>query len=623
MSPELAQAHEPEPSQDPVDTSSQEPTSVSEEVKDQKDQGDVSEDKVEDPDKSTKPLREFKKTWGFRRTTIAKREIPGEMAAETPEGKGAPVRRSGRQAKRTDKLEEFLVTVKRGRGTGRRSCPSRLEGGDPPSQTPTDAETASEASFDGNAEAKSEEQKVASPEKRGRGRARRAVTPKAGGDSVSDDGSSENEDEAESEVTKETQEHVETEVSAEDGKDVEAKKEQVMDVEMKEEEDVEEGNKSKEKSSNESINRRPTRAVSKDSKRDTKPKVGVKLRKEKKENEEDDDDDDDEDDDDDDDDDESSSSDCDSDGYDPNALYCICRQKHNKRFMICCDRCEEWFHGDCVGISEARGRLMERNGEDYVCPNCYTQKGQISKAGSSTAAAENGKRPVAGLRKTETDLTTASSTSAANTEEKASDDLGIKGRIEKATNPSGKKKIKIFQPQVTAVEGSSLPKCIGPGCERDALPDSVYCGNDCILRHAAAAMKIITTDGKDSKQKERGKPKMQKKTTNKSPQKRSSGPERRSSNQGEEEESESGTEEEDDDEDKHAEEHPPPPAMSSWSSDHNYIAVTPEKTTPISASVLNKACMYLSEGFPHFIDLSLPMMGVLNCQEQLIEIVAA
>uniref|UniRef100_A0A671T5Z6 Death-inducer obliterator 1-like n=1 Tax=Sinocyclocheilus anshuiensis TaxID=1608454 RepID=A0A671T5Z6_9TELE len=523
--------------------------------------------------------------------------------AETPEGRGAPVRRSGRQAKRTDKLEEFLVTVKRGRGTGRRSCPSRLEGGDPPSQTPTDAETASEASFDGNADAKIEEQKVASPEKKksGRGRTRRAVKPKAGGGSVSDDGSSENEEKDSGEVMKETQENVETAASAEDGKD--EKEEQVKDVEMKEEEGEEECNKNKEKTSNESLNRRPTRAVCKDSKRDTKPKVGVKLRNEKK-------------DDDDDDDEESSSSDSDSDGYDPNALYCICRQKHNKRFMICCDRCEEWFHGNCVGISEARGRLMERNGEDYVCPNCYTQKGQFSKAGSSTAAAENGKRPAAGLRKSETGLATPSSTAAATTEEKTSDDLGIKGRIEKATNPSGKKKIKIFQP-VTAVEGSSLPKCIGPGCERDALPDSVYCGNDCILRHAAAAMKTITTDGKGSKQKERVRPKVQKKTSNKSPNKRSSGPEKSSSNQGEEE-SESGTEEyDDDDEDKHhAEEHPPPPAMSSWSSDHNYIAVTPEKTTPMSASVLNKTCMYLSEGFPHFFDLSLPMMGVLNCQEQ-------
>lgn len=60
-----------------------------------------------------------------------------------------------------------------------------------------------------------------------------------------------------------------------------------------------------------------------------------------------------------------------------------------------------------------------------------------------------------------------------------------------------------------------------------------------------------------------------------------------------------------DDEDEHAEEHPPPPATASWSSDHNYIAVTPEKTTPISSTVLNKKCMYLFEGLrlllkPHY-----------------------
>lgn len=54
-------------------------------------------------------------------------------------------------------------------------------------------------------------------------------------------------------------------------------------------------------------------------------------------------------------------------------------------------------------------------------------------------------------------------------------------------------------------EESSLPKCIGPGCENNAQPDSVYCGNDCILRHAAAAMKSITDD-KEPKQKDKAKP---------------------------------------------------------------------------------------------------------------------
>lgn len=53
-------------------------------------------------------------------------------------------------------------------------------------------------------------------------------------------------------------------------------------------------------------------------------------------------------------------------------------------------------------------------------------------------------------------------------------------------------------------EDSSLPKCIGPGCENNAQPDSVYCGNECILRHAAAAMKSIT-DVKEPKQKDKAK----------------------------------------------------------------------------------------------------------------------
>lgn len=88
---------------------------------------------------------------------------------------------------------------------------------------------------------------------------------------------------------------------------------------------------------------------------------------------------------------------------------------------------------------------MERNGEDYVCPNCNTHKVQITKTSGSTAAADNGKRPASGPRKAEPSLAT-SSTAPVATEEKAADDLGIKGRIEKAANPSGKKKIKIFQP---------------------------------------------------------------------------------------------------------------------------------------------------------------------------------
>ena len=46
--------------------------------------------------------------------------------------------------------------------------------------------------------------------------------------------------------------------------------------------------------------------------------------------------------------------------------------------MICCDQCEEWFHGDCVGITVGQGKRMERAGQDYICPIC-TDKSKFEK----------------------------------------------------------------------------------------------------------------------------------------------------------------------------------------------------------------------------------------------------
>ena len=109
--------------------------------------------------------------------------------------------------------------------------------------------------------------------------------------------------------------------------------------------------------------------------------------------------------------------------------------------MICCDRCEEWFHGDCVGISEARGRLLERNGEDYICPNCTILQVQDEASSEATDMQDTRSGP---LGADSTDFT-----SIGTVEQKSSEDQGIKGRIEKAANPRGKKKLKIFQPVST------------------------------------------------------------------------------------------------------------------------------------------------------------------------------
>ncbi|CAL8092895.1 unnamed protein product [Orchesella dallaii] len=55
---------------------------------------------------------------------------------------------------------------------------------------------------------------------------------------------------------------------------------------------------------------------------------------------------------------------------DPNRLWCICKQPHNNRFMICCDRCEDWFHGKCVNVTKSQGKAMELKNIPWHCPDC-------------------------------------------------------------------------------------------------------------------------------------------------------------------------------------------------------------------------------------------------------------
>ncbi|XP_056443221.1 death-inducer obliterator 1-like [Gadus chalcogrammus] len=169
----------------------------------------------------------------------------------------------------------------------------------------------------------------------------------------------------------------------------------------------------------------------------------------------------------------------DSEGYDPNALYCICRQKHNKRFMICCDGCQEWLHGDCVGISEAQGRSMERRREEYNCPTC-TNKKQRSLLADVPSEDLSERAIPTGLPNV------LASTASVETVVEVPKQQESKGAAEVTPEQAGP------APEIKTETGSSFPLCIGPSCPKQALQDSVYCGTDCILKHAAVTMKSLT-----------------------------------------------------------------------------------------------------------------------------------
>lgn len=41
-------------------------------------------------------------------------------------------------------------------------------------------------------------------------------------------------------------------------------------------------------------------------------------------------------------------------------------------FWICCDTCEEWFHGECVRITPEIAKRID----DYKCPRCSRKRTQ-------------------------------------------------------------------------------------------------------------------------------------------------------------------------------------------------------------------------------------------------------
>ncbi|KAH0607115.1 uncharacterized protein H6S33_003103 [Morchella sextelata] len=47
-------------------------------------------------------------------------------------------------------------------------------------------------------------------------------------------------------------------------------------------------------------------------------------------------------------------------------LYCVCRKPDSGKWMIGCDGCEDWFHGECINVAEKDGDLIDK----YFCPRC-------------------------------------------------------------------------------------------------------------------------------------------------------------------------------------------------------------------------------------------------------------
>ncbi|XP_061600691.1 PHD finger protein 3 [Cololabis saira] len=60
--------------------------------------------------------------------------------------------------------------------------------------------------------------------------------------------------------------------------------------------------------------------------------------------------------------------------WDGNNCCGLCKKHHNNMFMVGCGRCDDWFHGDCVGLDLAKVHEMEEEDQMYVCLKCCEEE---------------------------------------------------------------------------------------------------------------------------------------------------------------------------------------------------------------------------------------------------------
>ncbi|XP_073835335.1 CXXC-type zinc finger protein 1-like [Musca autumnalis] len=219
--------------------------------------------------------------------------------------------------------------------------------------------------------------------------------------------------------------------------------------------------------------------------------------------------------------------------------YCICRTSDCSRFMICCDGCEEWYHGDCINITEKEAKHIKH----YYCQRCKEEDPSLQTVfrvvpiektanpmGTTAIPVEQQEK-----RKKSKDLSAANDggggkvhtkvnlcgtcegcrTPNCNVCEACRIRVGHKPRCEKRVclvqlqaeltgqvppprpvkerkkvkpnKERQRKRKRSLTPEVfNNPELEGIRQCYGPGCRRNARPQSKYCNDECGLNLATA-----------------------------------------------------------------------------------------------------------------------------------------
>ncbi|KAJ8303770.1 hypothetical protein KUTeg_018693 [Tegillarca granosa] len=84
-------------------------------------------------------------------------------------------------------------------------------------------------------------------------------------------------------------------------------------------------------------------------------------------------------------------------------LFCVCRRPDDGKFMIRCDKCKEWFHGSCVGVTSEEGAEID----EYICKDCQSSVvGDVSGGSSVVLRSRDSSEHPGGLRRKDESIDT-------------------------------------------------------------------------------------------------------------------------------------------------------------------------------------------------------------------------
>ncbi|XP_074847194.1 PHD finger protein 3 isoform X2 [Carettochelys insculpta] len=140
----------------------------------------------------------------------------------------------------------------------------------------------------------------------------------------------------------------------------------------------------------------------------------------------------------------------------------FCRKPHGNRFMVGCGRCDDWFHGDCVGLSLSQAQRMGEEDKEYVCVKCCAEEDKKTESYDHNIADTQLK-----LEASREDRTmecekpgTSKQTTTVNT--------NITNEKVKQTDDTMKHKVKIFRRE--SGDGRSLSECKDSDIKKGQVP---------------------------------------------------------------------------------------------------------------------------------------------------------